>query len=111
MGIGGSTEAVLRGGRDKILGGQMLARFKSRDEKYQDKFEALMKSTPAQSEEDIHRRRFGKGKRPHIFTATGVIDSFASEGVHYTEHAIITHPLVIRGQTETMRYVTTHHHR
>ncbi|MEK7132503.1 MAG: fructose-bisphosphatase class II, partial [Patescibacteria group bacterium] len=110
MGIGGSTEAVLAAVAIKILGGQMLARFKSRDEKYQDKFEALMKKHSLNPKKIYTAEDLAKGK-DLTFTATGVIDGPLLEGVQYTEHAIITHSLVIRGQTETMRYVTTHHHR
>ena len=45
------------------------------------------------------------------FTATGVIDGPLLEGVRYANGDIITHSLVVRGQTETMRYITTHHRR
>lgn len=110
MGIGGSTEAVLAAVAIKILGGQLLARFKSRDEKYQDKFEALMKKHSLNPKKIYTAEDLAKGK-DLTFTATGVIDGPLLEGVRYTDHAIITHSLVIRGQTETMRYVTTHHRR
>ena len=106
MGIGGSTEAVLAAVAIKILGGEILCRFKPKDEHHAELVKKHgLTTTKIYSAEDL-----AKGK-DLTFTATGVIDGPLLEGVKYTEHAIITHSLVIRGQTETMRYVTTHHHR
>lgn len=44
------------------------------------------------------------------FTATGVIDGPLLQGVIDTGHAHVTHSLVMRAASGTMRYITTHHH-
>jgi fructose-1,6-bisphosphatase/sedoheptulose 1,7-bisphosphatase-like protein len=44
------------------------------------------------------------------FTATGVIDGPLLPGVVIDKNKIITHSLVIRASSKTVRYITTHHH-
>lgn len=106
MGIGGSTEAVLAAVAIKILGGELLCRFKPKD----DHHAALVKKHSYDTKKIYSVEDLAKGKGL-TFTATGVIDGPLLSGVMFTELAIITHSLVIRGQTETMRYITTHHTR
>jgi len=43
------------------------------------------------------------------FTATGIIDGPLLQGVRIAGSTIITHSMVIRGQSGTIRYITTHH--
>jgi fructose-1,6-bisphosphatase II len=43
------------------------------------------------------------------FTATGIIDGPLLSGVRYEDGKIITHSLVIRGVSGTVRYITTQH--
>jgi fructose-1,6-bisphosphatase II len=44
------------------------------------------------------------------FTATGVIEGPLLKGVVFEKKRIITHSVVIRGVSGTIRYITTHHH-
>ena len=90
MGIGGTPEAVLAAAAIKILGGELLARFPEQKKIY--------------TTEDL-----AKGNQL-TFTATGVIDGPLLQGVRIIDHTIMTHSLVIRGQSGTLRYITTHHH-
>ena len=90
LGIGGTPEAVLAAAAIKILGGQLLARFPNHKKIY--------------TADDL-----AKGTQL-TFTATGVIDGPLLRGVKVSDHKIITHSLVIRGQSGTLRYITTHHH-
>lgn len=106
MGIGGSTEAVLSAVAIKILGGQQFCRFKPKDEHHA----ALVKKHSYNTKKIYSVADLAKGK-DLTFTATGVIDGPLLSGVQFTDHIIITHSLVVRGQTETMRYITTHHTR
>ena len=106
MGIGGSTEAVLSAVAVKILGGQQFCRFKPKDEHHA----ALVKKHSYNTKKIYSVEDLAKGK-DLTFTATGVIDGPILSGVRFTTEAIITHSLVVRGQTETMRYITTHHAR
>lgn len=105
MGIGASAEAVLASAAIKILGGEILCRFAPK------------------SKEDA-RRILKEGARLHhvyatkdltkgsemTFTATGVIDGPLLQGVMVQKAMHITHSLVMRGQSGTIRYITTHHH-
>lgn len=94
MGIGASTEAVLAAAAVKILGGEILCRFHS--EKIKDR-------------KIYAARDLAKGKNL-TFTATGVIDGPLLPGVVFSEHHIITHSVVMRAESGTIRYITTHHH-
>lgn len=105
MGIGASAEAVLAGVAVKILGGQLLCRFKPKDEHHAQLVKkAGLNTTKIYSVNDL-----AKGNQL-TFTATGVIDGPLLQGVRFADPAIITHSIVIRGQSGTVRYVTTHHH-
>ena len=106
MGIGGSTEAVLAAVPVKILGGEMLARFKPKD----DKHAALVKKAELTTKKIYRARDLAKGGML-TFTATGVIDGPLLSGVRHEVDRIVTHSLVIRGESGTIRYITTHHGR
>lgn len=106
MGIGGSTEAVLAAVPIKILGGEILCRFKPKKDADFLKIKAagVKNVNKIFTAEDL-----AKGKQL-TFTATGVIDGPLLNGVIFNKDRIITHSLVIRGVSGTIRYVTTHHH-
>jgi fructose-1,6-bisphosphatase II len=106
MGIGASAEAVLAGVAVKILGGQLLCRFKPKN----DAHAALVKKAGISTSKIFDVNSLAKGKIL-TFTATGIIDGPLLEGVRYQDGKIITHSLVIRGQSGTIRYITTHHHK
>jgi len=106
MGIGGSTEAVLAAVPIKILGGEILCRFKP-------KKDADISKIKAAGVNDINKifttEELAQGKEL-TFTATGVIDGPLLNGVAFNKNKVITHSLVIRGTSGTIRYITTHHH-
>ena len=106
MGIGGSTEAVLAAVPIKILGGEILCRFKPKKETDIQKIKAagVKNLNKIFTAEDL-----AKGKQL-TFTATGVIDGPLLNGVIFNKDRVITHSLVIRGLSGTIRYITTHHH-
>lgn len=106
MGIGGSTEAVLAAIPIKILGGEILCRFKPKKETDILKIKAVgvKNLNTIFTAEDL-----AKGKQL-TFTATGVIDGPLLNGVIFNKDKVITHSLVIRGLSGTIRYITTHHH-
>lgn len=95
MGIGKSTEAVLAAVAVKILGGQILCRFKS---------DSGLDSKKIYAAADL-----AKGETL-TFTATGVIDGPLLNGVILESDKIVTHSVVMRAQSRTVRYITTHHH-
>lgn len=106
MGIGGSTEAVLAAVPIKILGGEVLCRFKPKKDADITKIKAagVKNLNKIFTAEDL-----AKGKQL-TFTATGVIEGPLLNGVVFNKDKVITHSLVIRGISGTIRYITTHHH-
>jgi len=106
MGTGGSTEAVLAAVPIKILGGEILCRFKPKKEADIPKIKA---SGTKNLNKIFNSEDLAKGKQL-TFTATGVIDGPLLNGVVFNKNRIITHSLVIRGVSGTIRYITTHHH-
>lgn len=104
MGIGASAEAVLAGVAVKILGGQLFARFSPLKEAHYQ----LLKKHQLNDKKIYSVNELCKGKILN-FTATGIIDGPLLQGVRYADNAIITHSIVIRGLSETVRYITTHH--
>ena len=90
MGIGGTPEAVLAAAAMKIMDGQILARFPNEKKVFD-------------------ANDLAKGNKL-TFTATGVIDGPLLQGVRFTDHMIVTHSVVMRAQSGTIRYITTHHH-
>ena len=105
LGIGASAEAVLAGVAVKILGGQLLCRFKPKN----DQHAAMVKKHGLNTTKIFGVNDLAKGQTL-TFTATGIIDGPLLSGVRIFDHTIVTHSLVIRGQSGTVRYITTHHH-
>ena len=106
MGIGASTEAVLAAGGIKTLGGEILARFKPKDEAHL----AMLKKHGLDTKKIYSAEDLAKGDEL-MFTATGIIDGPLLSGVRFIDDGAITHSIVMRGKTGTIRYITTHHKR
>jgi fructose-1,6-bisphosphatase II len=106
MGIGASAEAVLAATAIKTLGGQLLCRFKPKKES---DIGELHKAGIDNLNKIFSVNDLAKGKEL-TFTATGVIDGPLLSGVRFLKNTTITHSLVIRGISGTIRYITTYHH-
>jgi len=106
MGIGGSTEGVLAAVALKVMGGEILCRFKPKKESDIPKIKAtgIKDLNKVFTSEDM-----AKGKELS-FTATGVIEGPLLQGVVFEKNKIITHSVVTRGLSGTIRYITTYHH-
>lgn len=106
MGIGGSTEGVLAAVAMKVMGGEILCRFKP-------KKESDIQKIKASGIKDLNKiftsENMARGKELS-FTATGVIEGPLLQGVVFEENKIITHSVVTRGISGTIRYITTYHH-
>lgn len=105
MGIGASAEAVLASTAIKCMGGEFQAKFWPKDEAQKERlkkmgFKDLNKIFTA---DDL-----AKGEEL-AFTATGVIDGPLLKGVRVTANHIITHSVVMRVKTGTIRFLETHH--
>lgn len=106
LGIGASAEAVLAATAIKILGGEILARFKPLKPAH----EIELKKSGIKNLKKIYTSEdLAKGKQL-TFTATGIIDGPLLQGVRFEQNSIVTHSVVIRGISGTVRYITTHHH-
>ncbi len=106
MGIGASTEAVLAAAAIKVLGGEILCRFQPRSEA---DAEAIRQAGITDIHKIFSSEELAKGKQL-TFTATGVIDGPLLQGVVFEEHRILTHSVVMRASSGTVRYITAHHH-
>ncbi|OGK09338.1 fructose-bisphosphatase, class II [Candidatus Roizmanbacteria bacterium RIFCSPHIGHO2_01_FULL_35_10] len=106
MGTGASAEAVLAATAIKILGGEILARFKPLKDEHT---EELKKAGIYNLKKIYTAEDLAKGKML-TFTATGIIEGPLLKGVEFKSNSVITHSIVIRGISGTIRYITTHHH-
>ncbi len=105
MGIGGSTEGVLAAVPLKTLGGQILYRFKPKNSEEE---KAIQEMGITNVKKIFTAEDLAKGK-DLTFTATGVIDGPLLPGIIVEKDYIISHSMVIRTKSGTMRYINTHH--
>jgi fructose-1,6-bisphosphatase II len=104
MGTGGSPEGVLAACAIKGLGGQMLCRLDPQS--YVEK-EAIQNAgvdvREVLSVDDLVR------SEDAFFAATGISGGSFLRGVRYTGHGAVTHSMVIRAKTGTLRYIESYH--
>lgn len=104
MGTGGTPEGVISACAIKGLGGQMLARL---DPQSNVEKEAIEESG-FDPREILTVNDLVKGDEC-FFAATGISGGDFLHGVRYSGRHNITHSLVIRGKTGTIRYVESFH--
>ena len=105
MGSGGAPEGVLAAAALRCIGGQMQGRllFRNDDEK----------SRAAKwGVTDLNRvyRLLDLAKGNVMFAATGVTTGPMLKGVRRFAGGAITHSMVMRSKTRTVRYIDAHHH-
>lgn len=105
MGIGASAEAVLAAVAIKALGGELQCRLAPKDEAQK---ERLRKIGIGNIDRKLLLEDLAKGQ-DLTFTATGVIDGPLLKGVRYTADYAITHSVVMRVRSGTVRFMETHH--
>jgi fructose-1,6-bisphosphatase II len=105
MGIGASAESVLAATALKCLGGDMQARLEPKDDVQRQRLQEMGIVDPDKilSLEDL------ASGNDLTFTATGVIGGPLLKGVRYTADYCITHSVVMRAKTGTVRFLETHH--
>ncbi len=104
MGTGGTPEGVLAACAIKGLGGQILARLDPQS--YVEKeaiAEAGIDVREVLTVNDLVR------SDECFFAATGISGGTFLRGVAYTGHSAITHSMVLRGKTGTLRYIESYH--
>ena len=100
MGIGGTPEGVLSACAIKGIGGQMFARLAPQSYVEKDALEkAGIDSREILTVDSLVR------SEDVFFAATGISGGDFLRGIEYTGNGAITHSMVIRGKTGSVRYI------
>jgi fructose-1,6-bisphosphatase II len=106
LGMGGSPEAVLAAAAIRCLGGDMLCRLWPRDEQERKQLEA-------DGYGDMMGRVYTINDMVRtddvVFVATGITDSALLRGVQINKNIALTHSVVMRAHSRTVRYVKAFH--
>ncbi|HEU4930079.1 MAG TPA: class II fructose-bisphosphatase [Candidatus Krumholzibacteria bacterium] len=106
MGIGGSAEGVLAAAALRCVGGDLQSQFHPRDKA---ETEALRAAGFAKKDRVLHARDLVRGENA-MFAATGVTTSDVLGGVQFVPGGAITHSIVMRSKSGTVRHITAQHH-
>jgi len=106
LGIGGSPEAVLSAAALKCLGGDMQAMMWPRDEA--EKLALIEQGYGDEIGKVFYADDLARGQNI-IFCATGISDSPMLQGVRMKGRTAITHSILMRAKSRTVRYITAHH--
>jgi fructose-1,6-bisphosphatase II len=105
-GIGGSPEGVLTAAALKALGGGMLLRMWPRDDVERDRLRA--EAGEAELARVFAVDDLVRGESA-LFCATGISDSSLLPGVRLTGQKAITHSILMRHRSRTIRYIRAVH--
>ncbi|MGN6548708.1 MAG: class II fructose-bisphosphatase [Pararhizobium sp.] len=104
LGIGGAPEGVLAAAALRCIGGQMEGRLQLNTE---EKVERARKMGVEDPNKIYTAQEMARGDV--LFSATGVTDGNLLQGVRFTRHAIVTHTIVMRSSSRTVREVRARH--
>jgi fructose-1,6-bisphosphatase II len=105
-GIGGSPEGVLTAAALKALGGELLLRMWPRDE--QERGRLRDEVGEAELSRVFRTADLVRGESA-TFCATGISDSSLLPGVRLTGKKAITHSILMRARSRTVRYIRAVH--
>jgi fructose-1,6-bisphosphatase II len=105
-GIGGSTEGVLTAAALKALGGEVLLRMWPRDDEERAR---LGGEVSAKELARVFRSADLVQGESAMFCATGISDSSLLPGVRLTAKKAITHSILMRARSRTVRYIRAVH--
>jgi fructose-1,6-bisphosphatase II len=105
MGIGGSSEGVLAAAALQCVGGDLQAQFHPRDGKEE---EALRAAGFSRKDQVLRAGEFVRGENT-MFAATGITTSDVMQGVQFVPGGAVTHSIVMRSKSGTVRQITAHH--
>jgi fructose-1,6-bisphosphatase II len=104
MGTGGTPEGVLSACAIRAVGGQMLARLDPQsDAERLNLLDAGFDLSRVLTAEELVT------SNDTFFAATGISGGTWLAGVSFSGHGAVTHSLVLRGKTGTMRRIESHH--
>jgi len=106
VGMGGAPEGILTAAALKALGGEILVRMWPRDP--EERAELLKTHTVEQLERVYKTDDLVQGDSA-IFCATGISDSPMLPGVKLIGKTAITHSIVMRSRSRTVRYIRAIH--
>ncbi len=109
LGIGGSTEAVLAAAPVKLYGGQLYTRFQPRHEADEAEVRSCLGEIGIHDLSHVFSANDLAKGNTLTFTATGILSGPMLDGVIVEADRIITHSVVMRGTSGTVRFITTHH--
>jgi fructose-1,6-bisphosphatase II len=105
MGIGGAPEGVITAAALKCIGGEIQGLLKPHtDEFRQQAIDRGLDLNKVYKTDDLAKGNY------LVFAATGVSDGPLLKGVVFTKYGELTHSLVMRSKSGTIRYLETHHH-
>lgn len=105
-GIGGSPEGVLTAAALKALGGNLLLRMWPRDEEEHGRLRAAVGEAELARVYQVEDLVQGESA---MFCATGISDSSLLPGVRLTGKKAITHSILMRARSRTVRYIRADH--
>jgi fructose-1,6-bisphosphatase II len=105
IGIGGSAEAVLSAAAMRCLGGELLCRWKPKDEKH---IKRLKDAGITDFSTIFRAEDLAKGN-DISFTATGVVSGPLADGVLFAADHIETHSVVMTSRPRSVRFINTNH--
>ncbi len=101
MGIGGTPEGVITAAAMRCVGGEIQGKLWPRDDA-----ERAQAGCDIEAILDTHKLCGGESV---FFAATGITSGEFLQGVRYTTNGAITHSIVMRSRSGTVRYIEAHH--
>ncbi|MBI1935067.1 class II fructose-bisphosphatase [Candidatus Woesearchaeota archaeon] len=105
FGSGGAPEGVIAAVALKCLGGEIQGRLKYRNEEEKSR---AKKMGITYLDKKFHMNDLVKSDES-MFAATGVTDGTILRGVRFLSHGAVTHSIVMRAKTKTVRFIEAHH--
>ncbi|HMP05095.1 MAG TPA: nucleoside monophosphate kinase, partial [Lacipirellulaceae bacterium] len=106
VGIGGAPEGLLSAAGLRCIGGGMQAQMWPRDAQ---ELESLVNCGWSSSVDNVYRSRDLASGDDILFAATGICDSPLLRGVETRGPTVITHSVIMRLKSGSVRYVRTEH--
>jgi fructose-1,6-bisphosphatase II len=104
LGVGGTPEGVLAACALKCMGGSIQGRLWPRDDEERQRTVAA----GYQVDRILHTNDLCSGNKV-FFAATGITESDLLPGIRYNQGGAITHSVVMRAQSGTIRWLETNH--
>ncbi|PIS04935.1 MAG: fructose-bisphosphatase class II [Candidatus Buchananbacteria bacterium CG10_big_fil_rev_8_21_14_0_10_42_9] len=105
MGVGASAEGVQAATALQCLGGEIQGRLQPKND---EEIELCKQSGIKKIDKKLFNSDFAKGDQL-LFVATGVIDGPLLKGIRITKDQAISHSVVMRKFTGTVRFIEAHH--